>query len=182
MASPVPLRTDFDGKNLRGLAKASKDGAQTRRLLALAAIYDGARRRDAAEMADVTPQIIRDWVVRFNERGAEGLIDKKAPGAARKLSEEQRRQLAATVEAGPVPGVHDVQRWRLLDLCRWVWDHFGVAMSEATMSRELKRLGFAKLSARPRHYAQNPEAIDDFKKSSRWRWKRSGSSSLPAHR
>ena len=65
------------------LAKKSKDGAQARRLLALAAIYDGASRTEAAKIAGVTLQIIRDWVVKFNASGPEGLIDRKAPGPRR---------------------------------------------------------------------------------------------------
>ncbi|MEF2549731.1 helix-turn-helix domain-containing protein, partial [Aurantimonas sp. E1-2-R+4] len=80
MAAPVPLRTDYDGPTLRRSAKATKDAAQARRLLALAEIYDGGSRSDAARIGGVTLQIIRDWVLRFNARGPSGLITGKAPG------------------------------------------------------------------------------------------------------
>jgi transposase len=70
-------------------------------LLAVAAIYDGAARTQAAEIAGVTLQIIRDWVVKFNASGPEGLIDRKAPGRAPRLSEEHREALAAMIESGP---------------------------------------------------------------------------------
>ena len=66
---PVPLRADFDAVVVRALAKKSRDGAQARRLLAVAAIYDGASRTEAAKIAWVTLQIIRDWVVKFNASG-----------------------------------------------------------------------------------------------------------------
>ena len=48
MSAPIPLRRDFGASQLRGLAKKTKDGPQARRLLALAAIYDGATRTEAA--------------------------------------------------------------------------------------------------------------------------------------
>jgi hypothetical protein len=74
------LGGDFDASRLRGLAKKTKDGPQARRLLALAAIYDGAARTEAAKIGGVGLQIIRDWVLRFNARGPDGLLDGKAPG------------------------------------------------------------------------------------------------------
>ena len=64
MSAPIPLRQDFDASELRGLARRSKDGPQARRLLALAAIYDGATRTEAAKIGGVGLQIIRDWVLR----------------------------------------------------------------------------------------------------------------------
>ena len=69
MAAPLLFREDFDAARLRGLAKKTKDGPQARRLLALAAIYDGAMRTEAAKIGGVGLQIIRDWVMRFNARG-----------------------------------------------------------------------------------------------------------------
>ena len=74
---PIALRADFDAAALRGWAKKSKDGPQTRRLLAPAAIYDGASRTEGAKIGGVTLQIVRDWVVKFNAHGPEGLIDRK---------------------------------------------------------------------------------------------------------
>lgn len=70
MAAPIRLREDFDGAQLRSLAKASKDAKQTRRLLALAVIYDGGSRSEAATTGGVGLQVIRDWVLRFNAEGA----------------------------------------------------------------------------------------------------------------
>ena len=99
MATPVPLRGDFDGFGLRRLARATKDAAQARRLLALAAICKGGSRTDAAKVGSVTLQIIRNWVVRFNERGPAGLVNRKAPDSPSKLNEEQRQAMAKIVGA-----------------------------------------------------------------------------------
>ena len=77
---PIELRDDFDARILRLAAKGSKSGSQARRLLALAAIYEGATHTSAAEIGGVTLQIIRDWVLKFNQLGPDGLIDRKQPG------------------------------------------------------------------------------------------------------
>ena len=159
---PVPLRTDFDAHALRAIARTTKDGPQARRLLALAAIYDGATRTAAARIGGVTVQIIRDWVVKFNAHGPEGLINRKPPGQPSKLTDAHRAALQAIVEQGPIPAIHGVVRWRLIDLIAWIWEEFRISLSETTLSRELRSLGYRKLSARPRHYAQNPEALETF--------------------
>jgi transposase len=169
----IPLRGDFDAATARAAARAAKDAGQARRLLALAAIYDGASRTEAAEFGGVTIQIVRDWVLKFNADGPAGLIDRKAPGQPRRLTAEHRAALAAMIESGPIPAVHGVVRWRQIDLCQWLWEEFRVQVDRRTLGREMREMGFRKLSARPRHHAQAAGAVDAFKKSSRPSWKRS---------
>ena len=110
MGRAVALREDFTGPVLRRLAKASKDAGQSRRLLALAEIYDGGRRTDGARIGDVGLQVIRDWVLRFNAKGPKGLIDGKARGRPSKLNDKQRRAFARIIESGPIPAIHGVVR------------------------------------------------------------------------
>lgn len=180
MAAPIALRSDLTGNDLRRFARRSRNAGQARRLLALAAICDGGSRRDAARVGGVTLQIVRDWVVRFNAEGAAGLIDRKSPGRAPRLNDAQRKALAAMVEQGPIPAVHGVVRWRLVDLAQWLWEEFRVSVSEDTVGRELRKLGYRKLSARPRHHAQDPDSLQTFKKSSAPRWRRSAGGPAPA--
>ena len=161
---PIPLRADFDAQMVRAAAKRSKDGAQARRLLALAAIYEGATRTAAAKIGGVTLQIVRDWVLKFNAHGPDGLIDRKPPGQAPRLNDLHRAALAAIIESGPIPAVHGVVRWRIIDLCQWIYEEFRVVVAKQTLSRELRAMGYRKLSARPRHHAQAAGAIEDFKK------------------
>lgn len=182
MGAAIPLRADYDAATLRRLAKACSDGNQTRRLLALAEIYDNGSRSDAARIGGVGLQVIRDWVLRFNAQGPAGLIDRRAPGQKPKLDDAQRAALARIVEDGPIPAVHGVVRWRLKDLALWIFEEFGIALDETTVGRTLRSLGFGKLSARPRHYAQNELALEDFKKPSRPRWRRSAQHYRPAPR
>jgi transposase len=103
MSVPIPLRGDFEAVRLRGLARKTKDGPQARRLLPLAAIYDGATRTEAAKMGGVGLQIIRDWVMRFNARNPGGLLDGKSPGQPSKLNDVQRQAIARMIESGPIP-------------------------------------------------------------------------------
>jgi transposase len=173
MSVPIPLRRDFSAARLRGLAKKAKDGPQARRLLTLAAIYDGATRSEAAKIGGVGLQIIRDWVLRFNARGPEGLLDRKPPGQPSKLNDGQRQVIARMVESGPIAAVHGVVRWRLIDLAQWIFEEFRITIAKQTLSRELRAMGYRKLSARPRHHAQAEGAIEDFKKTSPRVWTQS---------
>jgi transposase len=175
MAAPLALRSDFTAADLRRHARRTRDANQARRLLALATIYEGGSRSDAARVGGVGLQIVRDWVVRFNASGVGGLIDRKAPGPSPRLNDLQRRALARLVEDGPIPAVHGVVRWRLADLAQWVWEEWRIAISPQTVSRELHGLGYRKLSARPRHHAQAAGAMEDFKKASQPAWLKSPS-------
>jgi transposase len=175
MAAAIRLRPDYSADELRRLARASRDAKQTRRLLALASIYDGGSRTAAARIGGVGLQIVRDWVVRFNAGGPGELLDRKAPGQAPRLTAEQLAALARAVEAGPKPYLDGVVRWRLGDLAAWLREEFGVSISETTVSRALKRLGFRVLTARPQAHGQDPAAMEVFKKTFPRSWQRSAS-------
>ena len=171
---PIPLRADFDAARLRGAARESKDAGQTRRLLALAAIYDGASRSEAAGIGGVTLQIVRDWVLKLNAHGPDGLVDYKGRGPQPILTDAHRAALAAAIEDGPMPAIHGVVRWRIVDLVQWLSDEFQVSVSKQTLGRELRAMGYRKLSARPRHHAQAAGAIALFKRVSPRTWMQSG--------
>ena len=78
--------------------------------------------------------------------------------------------------------IHGVVRWRIVDLCQWIFEEFRVVVAQQTLSRVLRQMGYRKLSARPRHHAQAEGAIEDFKKASPRAWNRSGEkrASIPA--
>jgi transposase len=135
-----------------------------------------------ARIGGVTLQIVRDWVLRFNAEGSDGLADRKAPGQPPRLNDAHRAALAAMIESGPTPAMHGVVRWRLVDLCQWVWEEFRVTVAKQTLSRELRAMGYRKLSARPRHHARAEGAIEPSETPFPPCWRRSrtrGASSLP---
>jgi transposase len=171
MGTAVELRQDFGADDLRRYAARAKDASQARRLLALAAVLDGMNRAEAARIGGMDRQTLRDWAHRFNQHGPDGLIDIKPPGRLPRLSDEQKGVLKQLVETGPDPQIDGVVRWRCVDLKRVVRDRFGIELSEVSLGRVLKQLGFSRISARPQHPKQDPEAIATFKKTSR-RWSR----------
>ena len=173
MACAIALRSDFTGPDLRRLARGSKDASQARRLLAMAVIYDGGTRSEAALLGSVTLQIVRDWVVRFNAEGPEGLRDRKSAGPTPLLTDAHRAALLEIIDRGPIPAIHGVVRWRLCDLGQWLFEEFQVSVSPQTLSRTLRGMGLRKLSARPKHHAQAAGAIETFKKTSPRHWKAS---------
>jgi len=166
MAASIPLRPDFSASDLRSLAGRCTDASQARRLLSLAAVRDGMDRAQAAKIGGMDRQTLRDWVHRFNDEGPDGLIDRKAPGRARYLSDMQMAELGEIVEAGPDPDVDGVVRWRRVDLQKVIKDRFDVEYSERAISDLLKALGFSHISGRPQHPAQDTKVIEAFKKTS----------------
>ena len=133
-------------------------------MLAIAAVYEGKNRSEAARVGAMDRQRLRDWVHRFNKEGAAGLIDRKAPGAACRLTAGPEAELAALIEVGPDRERDGVVRWRCIDLQQLILARWHVAYHESTVGKLIRRLGFRHISARPRHLGQDPAEIEAFKK------------------
>ena len=129
-----------------------------------------------------TVRRLRDWVIRFNEQGPDGLINIPSPGVPPKLGKKHRAFLARLVEEGPIPAVHGVVRWRACDLIMRLHEEFGLSVSDDTIYRALKDLGFSHVSARPKAYKQDPDAMEAFKKTLPTAWRKSAPNSHRAHR
>src|SRR5579863_601914 len=126
MGRAIVVRTDDTSGSVRRVAQRVKNAAQARRLLAIAAVLDGSSRAEAANIGGMDRQTLRDWVIRFNEQGPDGLINVPAPGAPAKLNKEHRAFLARIVDEGPIPAVHGVVRWRACDLIMRLHEEFGI--------------------------------------------------------
>src|SRR5947199_10258502 len=159
-------RLDKTASELRKAASGEKDSAAARRILALALVLDGVDRKTAAETCGMDRQTLRDWVHRYNAAGLAGLGNLKSPGPGSKLTARQQAELAELVEAGPDPAVHGVVRWRRVDLRDELQRRFGVALHERSVGKVLTKLGYRKLSVRPRHPKADEEAQETFKKTS----------------
>jgi transposase len=167
MTAPVTIkRMDHTSAELRELAVRSRDAAQSRRLLAIALVLDGSSRENAARQTGMDRQTLRDWVHRYNEAGADGLISRTAPGPAPKLSEAQMQELRALVIAGPDAAIHQVVRWRCVDLRAEVARRFEVTVDERTIGKWLSKLRLTRLQPRPYHPKKDPAAEEAFKKTS----------------
>ena len=166
MGSPLSLQTDYGADALRDLAKRCRDTRQARRLLSLAAVYDGMKRTEAARIGGMDRQTLRDWVIRFNDEGPEGLTDQQRPGSISRLTDAQLTELRDVVETGPDLEIHGVVRWRRIDLQKIICERFGVTYSERVISALLARLSFSRITGRPQHPGQDPQVIEAFKKTS----------------
>ena len=163
----MPIRDDIPAAELRRLARLENDGRVACRLLALASALDGMSRAAAAEQAGMDRQTLRDWVVRFNQAGVEGLCDRPRSGRPGFLSEGQLASLKAWVLRGPDPEHDSRSAWTAQDLCRLVEARFGVAYSEHGRLRLLHDLDLSWQKARPVHPQADAKAQEAFKKSSR---------------
>ena len=171
MSACIALRDDYDSLELRRLAKRSRDPRQVRRLLALAAAYDGMSRTEAAKVGGMDRQTPRDWAHRFNEEGPEGLKHRSGAGRPRLLTDEQMGELSVIVETGPDPEIDGVVRWRRVDLKRVIEERFGVIYSERAISDLLAVLSFSHIGARPQHPKQDERVTGAFKKTFPPRWR-----------
>jgi transposase len=148
-------------------------------MLALALVLEGASREEAARAAGMDRQTLRDWVHRYNAEGLAGLRDRPRSGRRPRLTPEQEAELAAAVERGPDPERDGVVRWRRVDLRALIEARFAVRLHERSVGKVLRRLGFARLSVRPKHPKADEAAQEAFKKASP-RWWRERCPSTPA--
>ncbi len=167
MGAPLEItRKDHSAEELRGLSSRCPEGAQVRRILAIAMVLEGWDRTEAAEFNGMDRQTLRDWVHRYNKGGVDGLKSRRSPGRTPALSELQRAELLDLVLAGPDPQVHGVVRWRCVDLKTEVSRRFSIEVHESTIARWLHELGLTRLQPRPVHPKKDPEAEAAFKKTS----------------
>ena len=161
MGQAIAVRTDFTTGEVRRFAKRAKDAAQARRLLAIAAVLEGASREDAAKIGGMDRQTLGDPVQRAR---AGRSINIPSPGAS-KLGRKHRAFLARLVEEGPIPAVHGVVRWRACDLIMRLHEEFGISVSDDTIYRALKNLGFSHVSARPQGLQARPRSYGGVQKN-----------------
>ena len=164
MGKPLAItRTEHAADELRAFASKSRDGAQVRRLLALAFILEGGSRTEAADRTGMDRQTLRDWVHRYNAEGIAGLRSSHGPGKPPSLTAAQMAELKATVLKGPDPEKHGVVRWRCVDLRAEVARRFTVEVTERTIGKWLRKLDLTRLQPRPFHPKKDEAAQASFK-------------------
>jgi transposase len=168
MGSAVKVtRSDFTASDLRAASAKCTDGAQVRRILALALVLEGRSRTEAASLSGMDRQTLSDWVHRFNALGIDGLKSRKSPGRVPYLTEAQKAELRELVIQGPDPDVHKVVRWRCADLRAEVARRWSVDVHESTIGAWLGELRLTRLQPRPVHPKKDPQAEATFKKTSK---------------
>src|SRR3954467_7336694 len=164
-------REGLDAGELRRGAGRCRDARAARRMLALALVLEGASRETAARCAGMDRQTLRDWVHRYNAEGLAGPHDRPPPGPRPRLSPEQEAELVTAVERGPDPDRDGVVRWRRADLRALIEARFSVRLHERSVGKVLRRLGFTRVSVRPKHPKADEAAQEAFKKASPSWWR-----------
>jgi transposase len=160
-------RQDLTAAELRAASAKCRDGAQVRRMLAVAMVLEGRSRSEAASLNGMDRQTLSDWVHRYNAEGLDGLQSRKSPGRTPALTAAQKAELRELVIQGPDPAVHNVVRWRCADLRAEVARRWSVEVHENTIGAWLGDMGLTRLQPRPVHPKKDPEAEEAFKKRSR---------------
>jgi transposase len=133
-------------------------------MLAIANALEGMSRAEAARLAGMERQALRDAVVRYNAEGVAGLFDRPKPGRPERLSEAGQAAPAARVFAAPDPERDGVSAWTRADLCGWLEARFGKAFHPSSLSRVLRRPDPSRQKARPVHPEADPKARERFEK------------------
>ena len=163
--STLSIRRDRTPTMLRKLAKSESDPRVSRRLLAIANALDGMNRKNAARSAGMDRQTLRDWVIRYNEHGLDGLADLPRDGRPPKLNAKEKAELIRIVLAGPDPEVSGLSAFTREDLVQICKTRFAKTLHVTSMGRILRELGFSRQKARPSHPEKNQAAQAAFKKS-----------------
>jgi transposase len=171
-ARGLPIRGDIPPAELRRLARREPDRAAAARMFAIANALEGMSRAEAARLAGMERQALRDAVVRYNTEGLAGLRNRPHPGPAPRLDERCRAALRQVVLDGPDVESTGLSAWTLPDLCREVERRWGVRYHPGHMSKLLRGLGLSRQKARPAHPKVDLEAQAAFaKRGSARRWK-----------
>ena len=165
MVAALTIRRDRTPVVLRKLAKAETDTRVARRLLAIANALSGMSRKGAAEAAGMDRQTLRDWVIRYNAHGPDGLYDCWSDGRPPRLAPEEQAELMRIVLAGPDPEADGISAYTREDLVRICDARFGKTFHPSSIGRLLKRLGFSRQKARPSHPKKDQAEAEAFKKS-----------------
>ncbi len=164
MGAALAIRDDLTPAALRRHARHEPDRRAALRMLAIANALEGASRAEAARLAGMERQALRDAVVRYNAEGPSGLHDRPKPGRPARLSEAEQAALAARVFRGPDPQRDGVAAWTRADLCGWLEARFGKAFHPSSLSRVLQRLALTHQKTRPVHPEADPRAQERFRK------------------
>jgi transposase len=164
MGAALVIRDDLTAAALRRHARCEPNRRAALRMLAIANALEGLSRAEAARLAGMERQALRDAVVRYNAEGLAGLHDRPKPGRPPRLDEGEQAALAARVFTAPDPDRDGVSAWTRADLGRWLAARFAKKLHPSSLSRVLRRLDLSRQKTRPVHPRADPAAQERFRK------------------
>jgi transposase len=153
----LTIRQDRTATSLRLWARRSTNPRAASRAYAIAHALEGMSRAEAARLAGMDRQALRDAVVRYNAEGVDGLSDRPRPRPSR-LSEGQQGALRALLLRGPDPARDGISSWTRADIAVLIEAQFGHRYHVASLSKILRKLGFSRQKTRPSHPNADPKA------------------------
>jgi transposase len=160
----LAIRDDISSEALRRLGRREPDRRASARMFAIANALEGMSRAEAARLAGMERQALRDAVVRYNAEGLTGLHDRRRPPPPGKLDAAELKTVSALILDGPDPELDGLSAWTLPELCRVIEQRFGKRLHPASLSRIVRRAGFSRQKARQRHPSSDPAAQEAFQK------------------
>lgn len=164
MGTALSIRGKLTPEALRWHARHEPNRRAALRMLAIANALEGMSRAEAARLAGMERQALRDAVVRYNAEGLAGLDDRLKPGRPPRLSEAEQAVLAARVFRGPDSERDGIAAWTRADLCCWLEQRFGKPFHPSSLSRVLKRLDLSHQKTRSVHPKADIAAQERFRK------------------
>jgi transposase len=158
------IRTDRSSDEMRRLARKQSDPAASARMYAIANALDGMSRAEAARLAGMERQALRDAVVRYNAEDLDGLHDRPRSGRKPRLTEAEKTALAKLITDGPDVEASGLSAWTLSDLCAEIKQRWAKTLHPASLSRVVRKPGFSRQKARQVHPQSNKEAQQVFHK------------------
>jgi len=159
----IEVRKDETASGLRKKARQEADVLTASRMLGIANVLDGMDRASAAQAVGMDRQTLCDWVHRYNRDGVAGLCNRPKGHPKRRLTDLQEKKIEELVSTPPNG---NLVRWRCVDVKKEIEKRFGVVLHERSVEKLLRRLGFRRMTVRPIHPKNDPEAVEAFKKTS----------------
>lgn len=163
--SALEISTIHSSQDLRRMSQREDNRRTRMRMQAIANALEGMSRAEAARLAGMERQALRDAVLRYNDEGLDGLRDRPKPGRPRLLDETQERELYQIVVDGPDVEREGLSAYTRDDLAAIVADKWDVSYHPGSIGRSLRRLGLSRQKTRPSNPKKKPAAAQAFKKS-----------------
>jgi len=148
-------------KTLRRFIRAAEKHGDLdcwRRGRAVLGYIENRRVVDLAAELDVTRGSVNRWLQWYEALGIEGLRTGIAPGAAPRLTDEQRAELTTFVEAGPQASGYQSGVWTGPMIGDLIEQRYGVRYHNHHIPRLLHQLGFSVQRPRKRLARADAEA------------------------
>lgn len=164
MYGSLKISASLTASELRAWARRCGNGRAAARAYAIANALDGLSRAEAARLAGMERQALRDAVVRYNAEGVDGLFDRPKGHRPQWLTEVEQTMLKAAILKGPNPAIDGVCTWTCEALAIWISETFGKTIYPDSVGRILRRTGMSRQKTRPVHPKTDPEAQERFQK------------------